>query len=64
MWRRREKRGTRLSRLLALAELEDAMGRAQDTYRQPETQTPVVPSPRRGGLIPARLARLGRRRSA
>jgi hypothetical protein len=64
MWRRRGKRGTKLSRLLALGELEDAMGRVQDTYREPEAETPLVPAPRRGGLIPARLARLGRRRSA
>jgi hypothetical protein len=64
MWWRREKRGTKLSRLLALSELEDAMGRVQDTYRPPEAQTPLVPAPRRGGLIPARLAKLGRRRPA
>ncbi len=65
MWGKRGRRGTRLSRLLALGSLEDAMGRAQDPGRDPAAQeTPVVPAPRRGGLIPARLARLGRRRSA
>jgi hypothetical protein len=64
MWGRRGKRGTKLSRQLALGLLEDAMGRVQDPGHEPEQQTPGVPAPRRGGLIPARLARLGRRRSA
>jgi hypothetical protein len=64
MWGRRGKRGTKLSRQLALGLLEDAMGRVQDPGHEPEQQTPAVPAPRRGGLIPARLARLGRRRSA
>jgi hypothetical protein len=63
MWGRRGKRGTRLSRQLALGLLEDAMGRVQDSSDQPE-QKPTVPAPRRGGLIPGRLARLARRRSA
>jgi len=44
--------------------LEDAMGRVQDPRHEPEQQTPAVPAPRRGGLIPAALAKLGRRRSA
>jgi hypothetical protein len=63
MWGKRGKRGTKLSRQLALGLLEDAMGRVQDPAEQPK-ETPKVPAPRRGGLIPARLARLGRRRSA
>jgi hypothetical protein len=66
MWRRRGQRGTRLSRQLALARLEDAMGRVQGPDDQPAQApaVPAVPPPRRGGLIPERLARLGRRRSA
>jgi hypothetical protein len=64
MWRRRGKRGNRLSRQLALAQLEDAMGRVQDPQEQSAEQAVTVPVPRRGGLIPERLARLGRRRSA
>jgi hypothetical protein len=64
MWRRRGKRGTKLSRQLALGLLEDAMGRAQDQHDEPEQQTPAVPAPRRGGLIPAYLTKLGKRRSA
>jgi hypothetical protein len=63
MWGRRGKRGTKLSRQLALGMLEDAMGRVQDPGDQ-APQTPAVPAPRRGGLIPAALAKLGRRRSA
>ncbi len=63
MWGKRGKRGTKLSRQLALGLLEDAMGRVQDSGGQPE-QTPKVPAPRRGGLIQGRLAKLGRRRSA
>jgi hypothetical protein len=63
MWGKRGKRGTKLSRQLALGLLEDAMGRVQDSGDQP-AETPKVPAPRRGGLIPARLAKLGRRRSA
>jgi hypothetical protein len=63
MWFKRRKRGTRLSRQLALGQLEDAMGRVQGPGDHP-AETPQVPAPRRGGLIPARLARLGRRRSA
>jgi hypothetical protein len=63
MWRRRGKRATRLSRQLALGLLEDAMGRVQDPSDQPE-QKPTVPAPRRGGLIPAYLTKLGKRRSA
>jgi hypothetical protein len=63
MWGRRGKRATRLSRQLALGMLEDAMGRVQDPDGQPQ-QAPKVPAPRRGGLIPAALAKLGRRKSA
>jgi len=43
--------------------LEDAMGRVQDP-RDHAPEAATVPAPRRGGLIPAALARLGRRRSA
>ncbi len=66
MWGRRGKRGSKLSRQLALGLLEDAMGRVQDPDGQPSQApaAPAVPAPRRGGLIPERLARLGRRRSA
>jgi len=63
MWRKRGKRGTKLSRLLALGQLEDAMGRVQGS-RDDSEEPPVVPAPRHAGLIPERLARLGRRRSA
>jgi len=63
MWGRRRKRSTRLSRQLALGMLEDAMGRVQDP-RDHAPEAATVPAPRRGGLIPAALARLGRRRSA
>ena len=64
MWGRRGKRGTKLSRQLALGLLEDAMGQVQDPRREPEQQAPAVPAPRRGGLIPAALTKLGKRRSA
>ena len=53
MWGRRGKRGTKLSRQLALGLLEDAMGQVQDPRREPEQPAPAVPAPRRGGLIPA-----------
>ena len=36
MWGRRGKRGTKLSRQLALGLLEDAMGQVQDPRREPE----------------------------
>jgi hypothetical protein len=64
MWRRRGKRGNRLSRQLALGLLEDAMGRVQDPQERSAAEAVTVPAPRRAGLIPERLARLGRRRSA
>jgi hypothetical protein len=64
MWHRRGKRGSRLSRQLALGRLEDAMGRVQDSRQQFPAETATVPAPRRGGLISDRLARLARRRSA
>jgi hypothetical protein len=60
---KRGKRRTKLSRQLALGMLEDAMGRVQDPGDDPP-QTPTVPAPRRGGLIPAYLTKLGKRRSA
>jgi hypothetical protein len=63
MWGKRGKRGSKLSRQLALGLLEDAMGRVQDAEDRPDEKA-AVPAPRRGGLIPERLARLGRRRSA
>jgi hypothetical protein len=69
MWRKRGKRGSKLSRQLALGLLEDAMGRVEDARDPSDDEpavpaVPLVPAPRRGGLIPERLARLGRRRSA
>jgi hypothetical protein len=64
MWGRRGKRGTKLSRQLALGLLEDAMGQVQDPRREPEQPAPAVPAPRRGGLIPTYLTKLGKRRSA
>jgi len=64
MWGKRGKRGSKLSRQVALGMLEDAMGRVQDAGHEPEQQTPAVPAPRRGGLIPAYLTKLGKRRSA
>jgi hypothetical protein len=36
MWGRRRKRGTRLSRLLALSRLEDALARAEQQQGDPE----------------------------
>ncbi len=63
MWGKRGKRGSKLSRQLALGLLEDAMGRVQDAEDHSDEKA-AVPAPRRGGLIPERLARLGRRRSA
>ena len=58
MWGRRRKRGTRLSRLLALGRLEEAMARAEQQQEESEpealpyppagNQAPVVPPPRPG----------------
>jgi hypothetical protein len=51
MWGRRRKRGTRLSRLLALGDLEDAMARAeQEPTPYPPTSSPApdVPAARPG----------------
>jgi hypothetical protein len=44
MWGRRRKRGTRLSRLLALGRLEEAMARAEQ--QQEEGEPEAVPYPR------------------
>jgi hypothetical protein len=43
MWGRRRKRGTRLSRLLALGRLEEAMARAEQ--QQEEGEPEAVPYP-------------------
>jgi hypothetical protein len=58
MWGRRRKRGTRLSRLLALGRLEEAMARAEQQQEESEpealpyppagNQAPVVPAARPG----------------
>jgi hypothetical protein len=45
MWGRRRKRGTRLSRLLALGDLEDAMARAEQEP-VPYRPAPDVPAAR------------------
>ena len=44
MWGRRRKRGTRLSRLLALGRLEEAMARAEQ-QQQEEGEPEAVPYP-------------------
>jgi hypothetical protein len=49
MWGRRRKRGTRLSRLLALGRLEEAMARAQ---QQEEGEPGAVPYPPAGDPAP------------
>jgi len=43
MWGRRHKRGTRLSRLLALGRLEDAMARAEQQQEEGELETAPYP---------------------
>jgi hypothetical protein len=58
MWGRRRKRGTRLSRVLALGRLEDAMAQAEQQQDEGEPETapyppagnpaPAVPAPRPG----------------
>jgi hypothetical protein len=51
MWGRRRKRGTRLSRLLALGDLEDAMARAEQEpvpYPPASSPAPDVPAARPG----------------
>ena len=58
MWGRRRKRGTGLSRLLALGRLEEAMARAEQQQEESEpealpyppagNQAPVVPAARPG----------------
>ena len=57
MWGRRGNRRSKLPRQLALGMLVDAMGRVQDPGDE-APQTPQVPAPRRGGLIPAYLTRV------
>ena len=51
MWGRRHKRGTRLSRLLALGRLEDAMARAEQQQEEGEPET--APYPRASDPAPA-----------
>jgi hypothetical protein len=51
MWARRRPRGTRLSRLLALGRLEEAMARAEQ--QQGEGEPEAVPYPRASNPAPA-----------
>ena len=51
MWGRRRPRGTRLSRLLALGRLEEAMARAEQ--QQEEGEPEAVPYPRASNPAPA-----------
>jgi hypothetical protein len=51
MWGRRRKRGTRLSRVLALGRLEDAMAQAEQQQDAGEPET--APYPRAGNPAPA-----------
>ena len=50
MWGRRRKRGTRLSRLLALGRLEEAMARAEQ--QQEESEPEALPYPPDGNQAP------------
>lgn len=50
MWGRRRKHGTRLSRLLALGRLEDALARAEQQQQQGEPEP--VPYPPASGPAP------------
>jgi hypothetical protein len=52
MWGRRRKRGTRLSRLLALARLEDALARAEQQKSEPDP-IPYPPASSPAPDIPA-----------
>ena len=57
MWGRRRRRGTRLSRLLALGRLEEAMARAEQQQEEEEESEPeAVPYPRAGNQAPDVLA--------
>ena len=51
MWGRRRRRGTRLSRVLALGRLEDAMAQAEQQQDAGEPET--APYPRAGNPAPA-----------
>src|SRR5580693_2553230 len=56
MWGRRHKRGTRLSRLLALGRLEDAMAGGEPetaSYPRPSNPAPAVPAARPSNPAPA-----------
>jgi len=54
MWARRRPRGTRLSRLLALGRLEEAMARAEQQQEEEEEGEPeAVPYPRASNPAPA-----------
>jgi len=52
MWGRRRKRGTRLSRLLALGDLEDALARAEQQQGEPEP-VPYPPASSPAPDVPA-----------
>jgi hypothetical protein len=49
MWGKRRKRRTRLERQLALAQLEDALGRVQEERHEEEGEPEAVPYP---GAVP------------
>ena len=53
MWARRRPRGTRLSRLLALGRLEEAMARAEQQEEEEEGEPEAVPYPRASNPAPA-----------
>jgi hypothetical protein len=53
MWGRRRPRGTRLSRLLALGRLEEAMARAEQQEEEDEGEPEAMPYPRAGNPAPA-----------
>ncbi len=54
MWGRRRKRGTRLSRLLALGDLEDALARAEQQQQQGEPEpVPYPPASSPAPDVPA-----------
>jgi hypothetical protein len=53
MWGRRRKRGTRLSRLLALSRLEDALARAEQQQQGEPEPLPYPPASHAAPVLPA-----------
>jgi hypothetical protein len=53
MWGRRRKRGTRLSRLLALSRLEDALARAEQQQQGEPDPLPYPPASHAAPDVPA-----------